>query len=244
MQRILILALLALGLFASSADAQVRPKAYAPENLATLAPDDRARVISLEYEDQSGGRRIPDDQLEFYMDQVRSGWSFSRIKADIAESLTGRYADGGWQGGRPVPGPVTNIRVFRCESVNGRSRTCETGFRNRVELTRNLSRVQCIEGNNWGQMRGAVWVTRGCRAEFIEARRGWDDGDRYGYSVTCSSPSESYRTCAWNARYGRPELLQTLSDARCIEGRTWGFRGNQIWVDRGCRGRFGPRPYR
>ncbi len=40
-----------------------------------------------EYADQSSGRRLPDDQLEFYLDQIDSGWTFSRIKQDIAESL-------------------------------------------------------------------------------------------------------------------------------------------------------------
>lgn len=73
----LIAALLALALLAPSAGvdarATVTPKAYAPENLSQLDERDRIRVISLEYEEQSNGRRIPDDQLRFYLDQVRSG---------------------------------------------------------------------------------------------------------------------------------------------------------------------------
>ena len=56
-------------------------RAYAPENLRSLSRADQERVIRLEYSEQSNGRRIPDDQLRFYLDQVnRSNWGFSRIK--------------------------------------------------------------------------------------------------------------------------------------------------------------------
>ena len=54
---------LLLALAAGSAFAQIAPKAYAPENLRTLSVQDQTRVISLEYSEQSRGRRIPDDQL-------------------------------------------------------------------------------------------------------------------------------------------------------------------------------------
>ena len=87
---------LVLALAAGSATAQVAPRAYAPENLRTLSVQDQTRVISLEYSEQSRGRRIPDDQLRFYLDQVnRSNWTFSRIKQDIAQSLGGN--SGGWE---------------------------------------------------------------------------------------------------------------------------------------------------
>ena len=53
-------------------------RAYAPENLRSLSRSDQERVIGLEYSEQANGRRIPDDQLRFYLDQVnRSNWSFS-----------------------------------------------------------------------------------------------------------------------------------------------------------------------
>jgi hypothetical protein len=34
------------------------------------------------------------------------------------------------------------------------------------------------------------------------------------------------------------QLLRTLSDSACIEGRTWGWDRNGVWVDRGCRAEF------
>lgn len=82
---------------ATAAHAQIGARAYAPERLWELSPSEQRRVIALEYSDQSGGRRIPEDQMRFYLDQVRlSRWTFSRVKADIAESL-------GYQGGSGYP---------------------------------------------------------------------------------------------------------------------------------------------
>ena len=119
MLRTLSAMLVVLGLLIavpSPAQAQIQTKAYAPENLRTLSRQDQERVISLEYSEQSRGRRIPDDQLRFYLDQVnRSNWTFSRIKQDIATSLGG--GGGGWN-----PGPSPGGSVL-CESKDNRRNT-------------------------------------------------------------------------------------------------------------------------
>lgn len=291
--------LLSLAFMAGAVSAQAQQRAYAPENLRSLSVTDQTRVISLEYSEQSNGRRIPDDQLRFYLDQVRqSNWTFSRIKQDIATSLGGNQ--GGWN---PGPGPAgsvlcqsdnnryrecrTNFRgpavlsqnvsqtrcvegqnwgsragivwvnrgckgrfvegagggqTFRCESDNGRYRECRTSSHGNVRLTRQLSSTRCIEGSTWGQRQGLVWVNGGCRGEFVQAGNGggWNPGAG-DYSVTCSSQGGRRSTCAWNSRYGRPALIQQLSSDSCREGSSWGYVDNQIWVDRGCRARFGVR---
>ena len=36
-----------------------------------------------------------------------------------------------------------------------------------VQLNRQLSRTPCTEGYTWGYDRNAIWVDRGCRAEFL-----------------------------------------------------------------------------
>ena len=109
-------------------------------------------------------------------------------------------------------------------------------------LTRNVSRTECIEGRSWGQRRGLIWVDQGCRAEFTEARGGgkWEDSEYGNYSVTCASVKDRHTTCAWNARYGRPRLVERFSRSACDEGRGWGFRNGSLWVDGGCRARFEP----
>ena len=284
-------------------------RAYAPENLRQLSVQDRVRVIELEYSEQSRGRRIPDDQLEFYLAQVDSGWGFSRIKQDIATSLRGQgnrpgTGGGNWNGenwtGQTVicssidgrhgqcrtpfqgsPALVENIsktrcvegvnfgggggtmwvdqgcrgrftqgsgnwngggngQTVRCESNDNRERTCATPFRGRIVLARQLSKAACIEGQTWAQRGSSVSVRNGCRGEFAQAGGGWG-GSQTGYTVTCNSDGNRRRSCAWDRRKGRPVVLENLSKVRCQEGSNWGWDGNAIWVDRGCRARFGTR---
>lgn len=300
-----ILALFVLTLSLSwVAEAGAQTKAYAPEDLSGLAVPDRIRVIEKEYADHSNGRRIPDDQLEFYLDQIESGWRFSQIKQDIAKSLGGGAGGGGWTpgpgtglpapevlcesrnaryvecptrfrgaamvtrqmsttrcvegvnfGSRPglvwvrngcrarfgednryTPPPVIGGEIV-CESIRNQYRECRTGFYEPAVLVRQLSGNPCVEGRNWGNRRGMVWVNGGCRGRFAEVD---DHGDDAQYSVTCASQNDGYATCAWNPNAGRPYLLEQSSRVACIEDRTWGYdRREGLWVDRGCRGRFG-----
>lgn len=239
MYRLLLAATLALGMVATApvANAQSSTRSYAPEDLRQLSQKDRIRVLETEYAEQSNGRRLPDDQRDFYLAQINSGWTFSRIKADIAQSLRG---SGGWNPGNPGAGTG---RTVRCESINERYRECRTDFRYKAEVRRTLSSAPCRENYSWGQRRGTVWVSRGCRAEFVESRSNWGPGrPDTTYSVTCSSEDNRYRTCAWQSRYGRPYLIENLSDTQCVQGRNWGYTSNNsLWVNGGCRGRFAPR---
>lgn len=265
MRKLLLSTALMAGLMlCPGADAQSPDKAYAPENLSQLHWQDQRRVIEREYADQSGGRRIPDDQLEFYLEQIASGWGFSQIKQDIATSLGnsgGRRGGGnyggnpgygrnpGYGGGQYTPDPGYGHghgTQVRCESDRNRYRECPTPFNGPVVLVQHLSRAGCIEGRDWGYRPGMIWVDDGCRAIFAEARGGGWGGGRpgvpnYDYSVTCTSDDGRHRTCAWDGRHGRPVLIENISRTRCVEGRNWGYDSTSIWVDRGCRARFGVR---
>lgn len=293
-------ALLASGLYLSAPSpvhAQTGTRAYAPENLRTLSRQDQVRVISLEYSEQSRGRRIPDDQLRFYLDQVnRSNWTFSRIKQDIAQSLVGsgprppvaggtircesergrsRACPTPWRGDSHLSRQLSKTRCVqgqnwfsrpgqvtvnagcrgefspggigsgvgtevRCESTDNRYRQCGSNLSGNARLVRQLSKTRCIQGNNWGLRGGALWVDRGCRGVF-RVERGVGGTPGSGYSVTCSSKDLRPATCAWDARRGRPSLVQQLSKTPCVEGRNWGYRGNAVWVSGGCSARFGVR---
>lgn len=309
MMRMLLASLALILAFAAEPAAAQKQRAYAPEDMSQLSTSEQVYAIEREYREQSGGRSIPDDQLDFYLDMIRmSRWTFSRIKSDIAQSLRGSGgggwrppAGGGWQqrdiicsssdrryrecrtpyrgparlvaqlsetrciegrnwgsrpglvwvdegcrarfsedrGGWPTwPGGPGGQREVICQSEDMRYRQCNTGFRGPARLVRKLSDAACIEGRSWGQGPGYVWVARGCRAKFEDS--GWGGGGgNWGYSVTCSSDDGRYRTCAWIDRNGRPRLMEQLSKTACVEGRTWGYRNGQIWVDNGCRGRFG-----
>jgi hypothetical protein len=227
------LVLTALCLLALSAPAagQVTPKAYAPEDLGQLSLRDQERVIRLEYEEQSGGQRIPDDQLRFYLDQVnRSDWGFSRIKRDIADSL----------GGGQTPNPGGSMR---CESNDNRERTCTTPWSGPSRLVQQLSGASCIEGRSWFSAHGQVTVRNGCRGQFAQS---WSDGGgQYPYpgqnqSITCESQGSGTRTCPTPWR-GPSQVSRQKSDTPCIEGRNWTSQGTQVTVWGGCRAVFSPR---
>ncbi len=322
------------GLLASgNACAEYDNRAYGPQELSQLSETDQVRVIENEYREQSNGRSIPDDQLDFYLDQVRySHWTFSQIRNDIAQSLRGGYSGsgddngsnypndgydssddnrGGWQ---PPPGSNWNRQEIICTSINRQYRECRSPFRGPARLSQQLSDARCIEGRNWGSRPGLIWVDEGCRARFIEDRQSWPDWggnygqrqilcesqnsryqqcstnfrgparlsrqvsknaclegrswgqaqgmiwvsrgcrawfeaagsnsgypDNSGYSISCSSTDGRYRTCAWSDHYGRPRLIEQISSTRCEEGKNWGYGDGNVWVNNGCRARFGPR---
>ena len=205
-------------------------RAYAPENLRSLSVADRTRVIRLEYAEQARGRQLPDDQLRFYLDQVQlSNWTFSQIKSDIATSLGGS----GWRPPtNPGPGPGTGNSI-RCESNDGRSRTCNTQWQGPSRLLKQLSSARCVEGQTWNSGRGSITVNQGCRGEFGAGFGGGQDST----AVTCESSDGRYRTCGSNL-HGRITLQRQLSSTRCVDGTNFGLRNGSVWVDRGCRGEF------
>ncbi|WP_240097562.1 DUF3011 domain-containing protein [Thermomonas flagellata] len=229
---------LAAGLAALPRPAQAQvQRAYAPEELWTLSVPDQTRVISLEYREQSRGREIPNDQLRFYLDQVRlSRWTFSQVKNDIARSLGG--SGGGWGPTPPPPPPPPPVGQdsIRCESRDGRMRVCDTPWRGPSRLTRQHSSAACVEGRSWFNGNGRVTVTGGCRADFGPAGGGWGG---VGQTVTlqCESDKGRYTTCGQGV-VGMPRLVRQLSRQRCTYGESFGVRGGQLWVDHGCRGVF------
>jgi hypothetical protein len=60
--------------------------------------------------------------------------------------------------------------LVRCASRDFRRVSCETGRNRGVELSRQLSRSSCVEGDTWGWDRRSVWVDGGCAAEFAVIR--------------------------------------------------------------------------
>ncbi|GAB3097982.1 DUF3011 domain-containing protein [Lysobacter terrae] len=161
-----------------------------------------------------------------------SNWNSQYGKVTVWGGCRAEFV-GGWGGGGQG-------QTIRCESSNNRVTNCPTPWRGRSQLVRQLSDTRCREGQNWNSNRGQVSVWSGCRGEFASAGGGWNGGGDSGYTTTCASQDGRYTTCNWPPGQGRPRLIQQLSSQACIEGRTWGMAGNnRIWVNGGCRGRFG-----
>ena len=58
-------------------------------------------------------------------------------------------------------------------------------------------------------------------------------------TVTCSSNTsdEERHYCEADTRYGA-HLVKQTSAADCVEGKTWGWDEEGVWVDKGCGGQF------
>ncbi len=184
-----------------------------------------------------------------------------------AEFRIDRYNSNNGYGGGYGQG---NSGIVRCESRDGRSTECAipNSRRSSVRLIRQMSSQPCVEGDTWGRSSGGVWVTRGCRAEFVSTRGGGNDswqrppgdtgsgsnnGSTGSPGGTGNTPgnngntagqqvrceSNDQRTVRCNAAvYRRVELVRQLSSAACTEGGTWGWDREGVWVSRGCRGEF------
>lgn len=204
------------------------------EDLRALPSSQRVLLIEREYASQSGGRTIPDDQLAYYLDRVEDGWGMPEVRGDISGSLRGRD-------GRRWSGSSWSGATLVCSSNDRRRRECRTPFKGRPVLVENISGTRCIEGRNFGGGGGTMWVDDGCRGRFAEGRGGWSGGN--GELVRCESRDNRRQTCAIR---GRAVLVRQLSRTACVEGRTWGQRGDTLWVDDGCRAEFttghGPAP--
>lgn len=144
----------------------------------------------------------------------------------------------------PEPAYHSGQGTVTCESLRGGYRECHTGFRRPPNLIRQLSDAACVENRSWGFRPGMVWVSQGCRAVFEE---GWGGpglggagiGGGHGeQTVTCESRRGRYAECPVAFR-GKIDLVEQLSREPCVEGRTWGQTRNGVWVDGGCRARFG-----
>ncbi|HEX9893565.1 MAG TPA: DUF3011 domain-containing protein [Gemmatimonadales bacterium] len=123
-------------------------------------------------------------------------------------------------------------RNITCSSSGGYQRcSAPNGWRG-ARLVRQLSDAACTRGVTWGFERDYIWVTRGCRGVFDPGDAVADNGER----VNCASPGR-YVRCPAETRRG-VTLIRRLSDAPCVEGRSWGAESGFIWVNRGCRAEF------
>lgn len=143
--------------------------------------------------------------------------------------------------------------TLQCESSDGRRHECKFEGLGTVQLTEQLSRTSCLEGESWGVYGNTIWVDHGCRAAFRytagnnrstdgwNMRNGGNDNRPAGrrmITVTCESKDGRRTRCAADT-LGQVTLGHQLTRRdRCVEGRTWGYDSQGIWVDGGCRAEF------
>src|SRR5687768_6630095 len=103
-------------------------------------------------------------------------------------------------------------------------------------LVRQTSDSTCQMGSSWGIDQNGVWVTRGCRAEFMTVDARIAQGGTPG-TIVCESTDGKHKHCPADTRYG-VRLLRQLSDTRCDRNRSWGVDDVGVWVTNGCRAEF------
>lgn len=239
---LIALAGLCLGLaMAHATPAAAQDRGYSGQTITCASNDNRRAQCAAPF----SGRAVLVQNLSSTRCVEGSNWGSGRGFVWVDRGCRARFADsrgndGGYGGGQGG--------TIRCESTDKRQRVCNTHWRG-ATLVRQLSDTRCVEGRTWGFRNGSLWVNDGCRGEFAEGRGGWGGGNNGGgsghgdpnYQVTCSSDDQRRRYCDWDRNRGRPVIVQQLSKTRCDEGRTWGYERNQLWVDDGCRARFGAR---
>jgi hypothetical protein len=138
-----------------------------------------------------------------------------------------------------------------CASDDMRRHYCRIDTQGRVRLANQRSGSSCIQGQTWGYDNSGIWVDRGCRADFVVGRGGGyppaRPGNGYyppgppppppGGTITCSSNNGNRNFCQVYTGRG-VRLVNQRSGSPCVQGQTWGWNSQGIWVDRGCRADF------
>jgi hypothetical protein len=127
--------------------------------------------------------------------------------------------------------------TVKVESKNQQRTYKRTSTRGGVRLARQLSREACVQGVSWGFDRDGIWVDAGCRAEFETGEPASAWAPATGRVVTVESEGMQREVRSVSTR-GGVRLRRQLSREACVEGVSWGFDRDGIWVDHGCRAEF------
>jgi hypothetical protein len=124
-------------------------------------------------------------------------------------------------------------RGVRVRGTGAFSRNNDRRYNN--EQSRNFSYEAIVNNRN----RNSNGNVSGVRYDWKGGWSGNDSGDGgHGrQSIYCASDDGRRRTCPVNTG-GGVRLVNQRSGSACVQGRTWGFNRNSIWVDRGCRADF------
>lgn len=135
--------------------------------------------------------------------------------------------------------PSPRAYKIYCASDDFYRHFCPVHAYGRVEIIRQRSESPCVYGRTWGVAGDSIWVDCGCRADFAVGTDEYyrDGGYRSVRTFYCASDDFNFHGCHVDT-FGGVRLIRQRSDSPCIFGRTWGYDGRGVWVDRGCRADF------
>jgi ribosomal protein L37AE/L43A len=137
-------------------------------------------------------------------------------------------------GAAPLTGTA---QTLICESIPNHTKRCAAPTANGVQMTRQISKHSCVLNRDWGWDNNGIWVKNGCRAEFTIGSMMTPMSSSAFPMITCESAKGMNHRCVANTMNG-VTLSRQLSDAGCVQGQTWGYDANGIWVSNGCRAEF------
>jgi hypothetical protein len=147
-----------------------------------------------------------------------------------------------------VPTAAT-AQQLTCESHNYQQEFCPTGVQiSRAWMVAQRSRSPCIEGQTWGFQGNGIWVSQGCEADFAFQGAGGPpvvvaQGRPGANRITCESRNYQQQYCPTGQQISNAWVIEQRSGAPCIQGQTWGYQNNDIWVTQGCAADFGVQGY-
>ena len=144
-------------------------------------------------------------------------------------------------------GAASAQSMVQCESRDYQYQFCATpNGVTRARLLEQRSRASCVEGRSWGYDRRGIWVSGGCDGVFeVQGYNTGPGNNPYrpgplpggaGHLV-CESHEYEYNLCQ-TGRIRDAQLVRQISQAPCVQGRTWGVSRDGIWVDGGCEAEF------
>ena len=138
-------------------------------------------------------------------------------------------------------------RRISCKSKKFKPNTCRVeGEIRSLKLRKQKSESPCTFGVSYGYRGESVWVSDGCEAsfevEYDPGSSGATTTPRWGRNrkrkIKCESKKNKWRTCRVDGPIESLQLHKQKSNSPCVEGETYGFTGDTIWVDKGCRAEF------
>jgi hypothetical protein len=167
-------------------------------------------------------------------------WGYDNRGIWVTQGCSGEF-DFRWsREPMPTPGPG---RQIACESRNFQQNFCPSQNRiTRAWLVEQRSRSACVQGRSWGFQETGIWVSSGCNGVFGVEAHGRRPNPPPVNRVTCESRNYQEAFCPVRPLIARAWLDEQRSQSTCIQGETWGFQGNGIWVNGGCSGVFAFQP--
>jgi hypothetical protein len=186
---------------------------------------------------QISNARLVQQQSQSSCIQGRTwGWDSNGIW--VTQGCSGEF-DFRWSR-EPQPNPG---RQLVCESQGFGQRFCPSGRRiTRAWLVEQRSQSACIQGRTWGFQDSGIWVSSGCAGVFGVEGGGPAPPPPPINRIVCQSRDYNQAFCPSGTPIARAWLVDQRSDAACIQGQTWGWQRNGIWVDKGCSGSFSFEP--